>query len=770
MYELIPDELKKIPHWICWKAVPDPSGQSHSGIKKIPINPRNGWQASSTNPATWTDFVTAVSASTDFAGIGFVFKDSGYFGIDIDDRPDELQAFLQGDHDNMIGEIVDAMQSYTELSQSGNGIHIICKGQLPGADFNNRDLHVEMYQNARFFIMTGNICAEYADISDCTESVKPFHEKYRTKRAEKQSAPAGQLPLTGCSMTAQEVIDKIKSSANAQKFSALYAGDLSGYMHDNGRSDHSAADLALCNILAFWCGGDAALMDEIFRSSGLMRDKWDRPTAGSTYGRMTIQRALDDCSAYYSGSHAASGDSAGYHVNIQRSAQPATRKLYTLDDTGNAQRLCDAYRDILLYNFTDKTWMFWQDGKWHVDAVCCHRTLADSIVEQMAQDESAYDDIDAFRKHLKKTRSFAAKTNMCREAEHLLPATAVMFDRDNTVINCKNGILSLKDGQLTPHAPAQMLTRQTAVPYDENAPEPTVWLSFLHDIFGGDTEMIRYIQKCVGYSLTGSTSEQCAFFLYGTGRNGKSTFLEVLRYIMGDYAVNIQPQTIMVNPKSGNAPSSDIARLKGARLVTTVEPDEGMRLAEGLLKQLTGGDVVTARKMYGNEFEFKPNFKLWMSTNYKVIIRGTDVGIWRRIHLIPFDIEIPEHKVDRALPRKLFHDGAGILKWAVEGCRLWQKEGLIKPQAVLRATGEYRREMDTIGSFLAECCTEGEGQVAAGKLFGAYLDWAHRNNEHVFTQTKFGQAIAKRFERIHTKHGWIYRGIRLDDDYSITVG
>lgn len=179
---------------------------------------------------------------------------------------------------------------------------------------------------------------------------------------------------------------------------------------------------------------------------------------------------------------------------------------------------------------------------------------------------------------------------------------------------------------------------------------------------------------------------------------------------------------------------------------------------------------MTARKMYGNEFEFKPEFKLWMSTNYKIIIRGTDTGIWRRIHLIPFDIEIPEHRVDRALPRKLFAEGAGIFKWAVEGCRLWQQEGLTKLQAVVKATGEYKREMDTIGCFLSECCTEGERQIAAGKLFAAYQDWAHKNNEHTFSQTKFGQAIGKRYDRVKIMKGWVYRGIRLDEDYSVTIG
>lgn len=148
----------------------------------------------------------------------------------------------------------------------------------------------------------------------------------------------------------------------------------------------------------------------------------------------------------------------------------------------------------------------------------------------------------------------------------------------------------------------------------------------------------------MGYSLTGSTTEQCAFFLYGTGRNGKSTFIDIIRDIFGDYAANIQPETIMVRSNQSTAINSDIARLKGARLVTSVEPNEGVRINEGLLKQLTGDDTVTARKLYGDEFEFKPEFKLWMATNHKPVIRGTDTGIWRRIHMIPFTVQIPEER------------------------------------------------------------------------------------------------------------------------------
>lgn len=174
MYEFIPEELKRLKNWVCWKAEPDP--KAHSGLKKIPINPHTGGQAMSNNPDTWSDFETAVRVSADLAGIGFVFDGSGYFGVDLDDMPDALEQFKGGMYDNVIGEFVYGLKSYTELSYSGSGIHIICKGRLPeGA---RRRSGIEMYEKSRFFVMTGNYCSEFVDISDCTEAVKPLHEKY----------------------------------------------------------------------------------------------------------------------------------------------------------------------------------------------------------------------------------------------------------------------------------------------------------------------------------------------------------------------------------------------------------------------------------------------------------------------------------------------------------------------------------------------------------------------------------------------------------------
>lgn len=328
------------------------------------------------------------------------------------------------------------------------------------------------------------------------------------------------------------------------------------------------------------------------------------------------------------------------------------------------------------------------------------------------------------------------------------------------VLNTPGGVINLTTGEIKPHKPEFYLTKITKCEQadDVNAP---LWAEFLRTIFKNDLDLIRYIQKAIGYTLTGSTVEECVFFLYGTGRNGKSTFLEIIREIFGDYAANIQPETIMVKPNASSAINSDIARLKGARLVTSVEPNEGVRLNEGLLKQLTGQDIITARKLYGEEFEFKPEFKLWMATNHKPIIRGTDTGIWRRIHLIPFTATIPPEKVDKDLRHKLQGELPQIFRWALDGCMLWQREGLDMPRAVLDSVKEYRREMDVISAFIDDKC-ELKGATQSSVLYAAYSSWAEGNNEYKMSMTKFSLELQKRnFEKVKTRDGIFFNGISL---------
>lgn len=774
MYEKIPRELKLLPNWICWKAEPDP--KSHSGIKKIPINPRTRGKAMSNNPSTWTDFDTAVRISENFSGIGFMFKNSGYFGVDLDDMPQDLESYKKGEHKGVVYEFVNILQSYTELSQSENGIHIICKGKLPkgGRKKKTEKGGFEMYDDVRFFIMTGNSCSEYGGIAECTEAIKPLHEKYIGGGKEPQAAPV----RTVCLETADEIVRAAAGAKNGGKFVSLYGGSTAGY------TSQSEADMALCSMLAFWTGCDADKMDVIFRSSGLMREKWDRPQSGSTYGALTIQKAIADCTQVYSPRTVGTGDlSVNFKRNKDKSEgislgakqeedKDGRTKLYSFDDTGNAMRFTDLFGDKVRYCYTDKRWLWYDGRKWCTDMTGTVKRLADKAVACMAAEAKVYAQLDedegtemskAFEKHMKSCRSNKSKNAMLNEVMHHVPVLPSQMDRFKSVLNTPGGVIDLKNGGLSPHDPKSYLTKITAVEYSENADCPR-WLAFLDDIFRGDKDLIRYVQKAVGYSLTGSTAEQCAFFLYGTGRNGKSTFIDIIRAIFGDYAANIQPETIMVRSNQSTAINSDIARLKGARLVTSVEPNEGVRINEGLLKQLTGDDTVTARKLYGDEFEFKPEFKLWMATNHKPIIRGTDTGIWRRIHMIPFTVQIPEEKIDRRLKYKLSAELTGIFRWAVEGCLLWQKEGLKMPRAVLEEVREYRREMDVISAFVEDRCTVGKGlSVQSSALYAAYLRWAESGNEYKMSNTKFGLEIAKRFEKVKGRKYNYYAGLALDE-------
>lgn len=761
-YSAIPQELKQLPNWICWRAEPNP--KSHSGISKVPINPKTGYKASSTSPDTWTDFETAVKMSDKFSGIGFCFQNSPYFGVDLDDMPNDIADFKNGKTDNIVAEFVNTLQSYAEYSQSGNGIHIICKGVLPEGRRKNKLENVggfEMYDTGRFFVMTGNYCSDFAEIKECTESVKPLHSKYLGKPSE--PAPVRQQPKALCLNTIDEIVRAACNAKNGNLFRALYNGDTSSY------GSHSEADMAFCNMLAFWCGCDTDKMDAIFRQSGLMRDKWDRKQSGTTYGVITLQKAVAGCTNVYSPKH------RDYEISISNKAQPIVDESkihsYTFDDMGNAQRFIDLFGDKIRYCYTERKWYYYNGVKWSVDNMGMVQKAADRSINAMkaeaklyaqADEESGGDMAKAFEKHMKSSRSNKSKKAMLSEAEHHIPVLPAQMDKYRMALNTPSGIINLKNGEIKPHNSEYYFTKSTAVEYSENSECP-LWLKFLDDIFAGDRDLIRYIQKAVGYSLTGSTAEQCAFFLYGTGRNGKSTFIDIIRAVLGDYAANIQPETIMVRSSQSGAVNSDIARLKGARLVTSVEPNEGVRINEGLLKQLTGDDTVTARKLYSEEFEFKPEFKLWMATNHKPVIRGTDTGIWRRIHMIPFEVQIPEDKVDKNLVSKLKKELPAIFKWCVDGCLLWQKEGLKMPSAVLEMVREYRREMDVISAFIEDKCEIG-GSVQASTLYMAYVNWANANNEYCMSNTKFGTEIAKRFEKVKGLKCNYYNGISLANE------
>ncbi len=741
--ENIPEELKKINQWVCWV-----------GADKIPKNPSNGKNAQSNNSSTWGTFKQAVKAceTYGFDGIGFMFA-NGYFGVDLDHCIDNV---------DFCDEFVETLESYTEVSKSGHGIHIICKGKLP--DGARRKGNVEMYSSGRYFICTGNVYNQkYKEVKDCTESIKVLYSKYlpsdMPKVERRKSEPVD--------LNDEEIIDKARNCKSGYVFNILYSGNWQGLY-----TSQSEADLALCNQLAFWTGKDEVQMDRIFRSSGLMRDKWDKKRGAKTYGEITIGRACANCVETYEPRKYDDDTKLAFaFFKDGKAGAEAPKKHYDMTDTGNAHRLFDKFGKIIRYSYNRRKWYYWDGKVWRADESGEIKKLADVIVEDIKNEGYREQDEEIQENLLRwanKTASSKGKENMIRECQHLdgIPASPDDFDAYPDYLNCQNGIINLRNGELMPHDANFMMSKISFSEYDTTGAPPKLWLSFLNDVTNGDKELQKYIQLCIGYSISGSNREQCAYFLYGMGNNGKSTFLDTISDLLGGYSANTQPETIMMK-KFGDGASSDIARLKSARFVTCEEPTEGVRLNEGLLKQLTGGSKITCRFLYGDEFEYTPEFKIWVATNHKPVIRGTDIGIWRRIKLIPFEVNIPKEKVDKNMKWKLRKEFPQIMRWAVEGCIKWQKDGIAEPSCVQDAVKEYKQEMDLLAGFIDQCVVidyDYEEKMMASDLFSVYSKWARENNEYEMSSKKFFSEIGKKVpDKGRSSRGIFYSHIKLSE-------
>lgn len=741
--ENIPAELKGLKQWVCWV-----------GADKIPKNPYTGVNAKSNDPSTWSDFGTACDACEKyhFNGIGFMFA-NGYFGVDLDHCTDNV---------DFCDEFVETLQSYTEYSKSGSGIHIICKGELP--EGSRRRGNVEMYSSGRYFICTGNIYnPTYTHIKDCTETIKILHSKYLPSDAPRIEP----RKITPVDMDDQEVIDKARNCKSGYLFNMLYQGNWQGVY-----SSQSEADLALCNQLAFWTQKNEVQMDRIFRSSGLMRKKWDEKRSGTTYGAITIGKACANCLDVYEPKKYDDTELAFALFGDGKVGADQPRKQYDMTDTGNAHRMYDRFGHIIRYSYNRKKWYYWDGKSWRLDDSGEIKKLADMICDDIKkeayQEQDEKTQVDLF-KWASRTASSRGKEAMIKECQHLhgIPASPDDFDSYSEYINCQNGIVNLRTGELLPHDSNFLMSKICHAEYDVEGKKPKMWLKFLSDVTNGNKELQEYIQRSVGYSITGSNREQCAYFLYGMGNNGKSTFLDTLADLLGGYASNAQPETIMMRKWSDGGAMSDIARLKSARFVTSEEPTEGVRLNEGLLKQLTGGSKITCRFLYADEFEYTPEFKIWIATNHKPVIRGTDFGIWRRIKLIPFEVNIPEEKVDKNLKYKLRAEFPQILRWAVEGCKKWLKYGISEPECVQMAVKEYKHEMDLLAGFIDQCVVIDytcEEKMNASDLFKVYIQWAKDNNEFEMSSKKFFSEMGKKLpEKGRNAKGIYYKYIRLTE-------
>lgn len=436
-----------------------------------------------------------------------------------------------------------------------------------------------------------------------------------------------------------------------------------------------------------------------------------------------------------------------YNGRIKSPIVLGMNQQFPLTDLGNAERFCRQRGANICFNADTGKWMIWTGSHWRNDQTDQIIQLAKETVRSIHKESEFTGD----EQEQNKIRKFAVKSETesriraflkLSQSEPGIPVVQNQLDADPWKLNVSNGIVDLKTGELLPHDSKCLMTKVAPIQFVRGASCPN-WLQFLYKIMNDDQELIDFVQRAIGYSLTGVTTEQSFFILYGTGQNGKSTFLTVIQDLLGDYAQQTPSETLMSKNKTSN--SNDLARLDGIRFVSASETDEGKRLDEPLIKQITGGDRIAARFLFGEFFEFTPQFKLFLATNHKPNIRGSDEGIWRRIRLIPFQVRIPDSEIDKSLLGKLRKELPGILLWAIEGCLKWQHDGLKIPRIIQEATTIYRSEMDTIGNFIFDRCDTGNNKVTTiAAIYDAYKQWANDAGEYILSQRKFTKRLRER--------------------------
>jgi putative DNA primase/helicase len=442
-------------------------------------------------------------------------------------------------------------------------------------------------------------------------------------------------------LTDEEILRLAEGAANGEKFRRLWAGDITGY------SSQSEADMALIAVLAFWTGPNPEQLDRLFRRSGLYRAKWDEQRGDSSYGRITIDAVLREPRDYYSPSGArcrvGSGDSTTNGVDSNNPTEEMTDSEPThCTDKGNAHRLVRRSGEDLFYCWDWSKWLVWDERHWATDRTGEVTRLTKQMIEDMFRwatekiaslKRSPGTNTAKLKKQLKRVKEIlswavrsesAARINALIDLARSEPGIPILpehLDQQAYLLNCMNGTLELKTGTLREHRRTDRITKLCPVEYHADATCPK-WLAFLDQIFNGDAELIAFVRRLCGYILTGDVSEHALFLCWGTGANGKSTLLNVLMALLGeDYATKAASDLLLA--KRWESHSTEKADLFGKRLVVCSETDQHRRLAEALLKDLTGGEKQSARRMREDYWRFDPTYKIILGTNHKPVVQGT---------------------------------------------------------------------------------------------------------------------------------------------------
>lgn len=807
----IPEALTGRDQWVVWR-----SEERGGKPTKVPYNARTGKLAESDNPATWASYAEALKAAQSAGddGIGYVFSpDDPYTGIDLDDCIDGGQVAPWAEAQLL------ALNSYSEISPSGTGIKVWVEGTLPSSAKPRKEKippevippeapgSIEMYSERRFFTVTGwHVEGMPRDIRSANGALTRLYDQLRPAppelpaRPEHANRPAGRKYLE---RWAQHKIDyaveRVRSAVDGQRHNERFAmARLLGGLIPHGLTTEDQIARALFDanppktaaqrseyktILDGIREGARSPLDlpeapdqPIFDDAGhACCPKHKRVLDAAKSGNGWTCRARD--ASTDSGWCRFWWDGDGYIV--PRAVDPETGEVLYADstdfllnahrsDTGNAECLAHLTGDDLRFCHTREKWLIWDGSHWAIDEDGAAQRAMIAVVRARFRACSSIPDPD----HRKKAVVWCIGCENNGKIESSMKVAQSLdifttkidrYDRDPLVAAAIGATLDLRAVVHRAMRRDDFITMRLGAAYDPDAACPR-WIQFLDEVFASNADLIAYIQRAVGYSLTGDTREQKMFLLYGGGSNGKSVFLEVLTDLLGDYAANASFETFDANRRSES--TNDLAALRGKRIVTVIETEDGRRLAEARVKSVTGQDQITCRFLYGEYFSYRPTFKIWLAMNHLPSIRGTDKGIWRRIQLIPFTQDFSGRE-DKTLHETLRAELDGILQWALEGLRQWWQRGLDTPAIVTQATAKYRAESDQTGRWITDSLVQVSNvSITVAQAYQSYKAWCEANGETSMSQSKLGRVLTEKGidqSIIRNQRTWIGIGLRADE-------
>lgn len=728
-FHQLPEEMKSISNWVLVKLIPKKDGR----FDKVPVGIKNGivhdlsW-AKSNNRLPFEVALDHYQQEQNkepneqrFHGLGFVLNDTDFMCVDLD------KAFAGSDLKPFAREIIASLNGFVEKSVSGNGLHIYIKksswslGTKRGKFLDGSG--IDVLCPGSYVMVTGdtieNASYTIGETQDFTV-LQYWREQLNSGNSEHLPGPEEvpfdhNIPVAGWTVERirDELLPRIKDFEDRDSWR-----DVCFALHHQTQGSDEGLELFHEYSARLPELYNPKEVDELWRSTKLNPNKLNK----------TFRWLL----------------------SLVR-AEIVEHKSHLLGDVDNARLFRATFEGEFLYCHSNSRWLRFTGLRWEWcqkgEEIGAAKVIAEMLIEKAAElfklDPSGPIS-KSWMIHAKNTRNngrLIAMLQLAASEPGMSIANISELDAKPMLLGVQNGVLDLKEMVLLPGDPALLTSRQANVSYNPAATCP-LWLKFIHQTFLGDQGVIDYIQKALGYSLTGDVSEELLHFCFGHGRNGKSVMANIIVKIMGDY-VQIANFDLLAVKESGA--SNDIARLAGVRLVMANETRENQRLDDQKLKVLVSTEKITARFMYGEFFEFWPQFKIWLRGNYKPIITDSSNGAWRRIRLLPFENQIPEDQIDYKLEEKLLAEKEGIFAWMVDGCNKWQQERLNPPKRIEEASRIYKEESDLLAEFMEDRCVVGHGMSIDQKvLYWSYKSWCSNNGVHPLAQKSLTRQLSSR--------------------------